>query len=161
MSRTIHSTATIIKFCFLKAGGFRIGRSGDNDKQFGNFFPKQGMNMVQVPGVAGNAWVEGYDFNHIFEVELESETVRGLPGHIAKHSDETVKNAYKVEQAKLAAEVHTVNNEIRDELSYQEEQGLIKIVSDSFMDEQKVISEEDDTSYPAVKSVGRPKKAVE
>jgi hypothetical protein len=161
MSRVLHNTATIIKFRFLKPGpAFRIGQYSAEGKvigkEFGNFYPKQGRHLINNPRVEGNTWVEGYDLEHVFSVELETEIVRGLPAHIAQHSDEVTRNAYKVDQAKVAGEAHAHNNYIRDELAYHEEQGTIKILSDSFLDEVKVVTE--DTSYPSAKSVGRPKK---
>jgi hypothetical protein len=153
MSKSKHNTNTVVKFKFLLERGFRLGNSEQTGKTWGNFVPANGFINKPFPGMAGNAWVQGADLSHVFEIELESEIVRGLPGHIANDADESIRNAYRVEQAKEASEAHRRNNAIRDELAHYSDLGIIEVISDSFLDEQKVYADEE-----PVKKMGRPKK---
>lgn len=156
--KTKYNNPTIFKFRFLKeSAAFRVGASDGSGKLYGNFFPQAGVINKPIPGIHGNNFVLGADLNHVFEIELEPETVRGLPSHIAQHSDESVKNAYRVEQAKEASEAHRRNNAFRDEFQHYADMGMIEIISDSFMDEQKVL-EEDEPVLSEVRKAGRPKK---
>jgi hypothetical protein len=127
---------TVITFKFLRPGGFSI--SG-----FGNFTPELKMVLATAdncptppPKSFGNVWVHGYDYDQTYEIKLPTEEPRQLPPHIAKSKDETVRTAYHIKQAEIAAHQHEQNNHVRDELVRLERIGMIKVVGDTFMDKQ-------------------------
>lgn len=144
---------TLIKFRFVKAGGFTI--SG-----YGNFWPDMTMKPKQIPGISGQFWEIDYDFNKVFEVKLKPENPRELPDHIAAKTDEVTRSAYLVEAAKIAATSHEENNRARDELNRLVEVGLIELLGDSFYDQEETTDETVVAALAAAKTVTAAAHAV-
>lgn len=144
------SDKTVISFKFLRPGGFSVSGHG-------NFNPELKPILLTEqdgapPKMLGNTWVIGYDFDQVYKIELDSERVRELPAHILGSTDEATRVSFRERAATKAAEQHELNNQKRDELRYHEGTGLIKIISDSFFDEE---------SKPSKPGPGRPRKTEE
>jgi len=159
---------TEVRFKFIKPGpGFRIGdiKTGPDENdvlRFGNFYPPLTQVAVTSPGMAGQSWQEVPNLDHEFVLKFPSEQVRPLPPHILRQENAAVRDTYRLQQAKEAAEMHAQINRVRDDLRYYESQGIIKITKDSFMDAMKEVLPEEVDSVEEVEDSkphrGRPKK---
>lgn len=138
MPRTKNSTVskvkgkdkTIIKFIW-----------GDNPAGFSmegysNFWPSMKTELRQFPNMTGNFPVIVFDKDEIVTIELPAEYPRELPKYINENENAEVRERYRTEMAKIAAGNHMKNNHVRDELSYHEQNGRIKVIYDSFFDEE-------------------------
>lgn len=142
---------TVLSFKFKSPMGLRF------TGEFGNFAPRMVTKLKAVPNF-GNVSVQDYDFDEVFRIELPDETVRPLPPHIESGSEESVKDAYKLRQSAKAAEVHELNNIVRDELYFYAEEGYVEIVGDSFLDKPK--AEVKAPEPPPAPKAPAPKKEV-
>lgn len=112
-------------------------RWGDNPYGFslegkGNFYPGFKTELKQFPNMTGNFPVIVTDKDEIVSLELPPEYPRELPEYLNEEPE--VRERYRTEMAKIAAESHMANNKIRDELTYHQEKNCIVLVYDSFFD---------------------------
>ena len=127
---------TVITFRFIRPVAINLPSFPDQGITLGNFYPGYEFRMETRPNINKPIQVGYYNMGKEFHVTLLSEAPRDLPEYL-DNTDPDVVRAYKVEQAKAATRNHDLNNIIRDRLRDYEKDGIIEIVSDSFLDSKK------------------------